>query len=696
MDWLKLFTLLVAVVFTSVHADGPKKKIRIHLPQKVKHIHHHKKIYITNHPATSQYAPAYMSSGESAVAVPSNILPAVANIVPYNPVNLYDETQPRLPTNSLGASQLLPLYHARGYYGPPPNEIEELDYDTAADPVEYGPSLYASPAAAHSSHPPKRLKIIKLNEPPHKKVIRKGKPKRVILRNKPQPHPIEGELPVTSFHEQFYSDVDASGTLRKVKKPPRIEKIVDGDTEHIHHYSEEHIHKVIYDQGAKLAGVVGMDPLAGMSAIATPQHLIPLKSAPTLVALPPHSYAGLAVANPNNFEYAAYNPRDIVTHDHIFHDHGEIPADLELNKETLALPPKVSYNSQGLRISGTQKKYKNKNSQKIKKLPKPVPTDFSYYESIYSSNSRPRKVPRPTLPTFDTAGEVLGDEYRPIPNFGYRDINKKPRNQITSYFGNSNDFRPEQASVPTPFEISNTVLHEYKPKRYQGAGSSPESLNKFRDPFANFKDTYANNFEYDTYASSSNVYRSEDKNDSGYDHHGRNGRKKSISTQNISFGGQDQITWNVDHTADGGNIDDDNVPTALDIDQFDQEQINNSGGPKNPSEVEQFFSLLAARNMNGDQITMPDSSNNNYQYADAPTAPTTTISNYFNTETTTTEPPKTKDARKSRRYRDAEPKDKERLASGRDNRSRSPQNQSSSRSHEQDNTVGKLKYGDKI
>ncbi|CAH2208605.1 jg6488 [Pararge aegeria aegeria] len=622
-----------------------------------------------------------MSSGEGTVAVPSNILPAVANIV---------------PSNSPGSSQLLPLYHARGYYGPTPNEIEEVDYD--AEPVEYGPSLY-QPSLTHSGHAPKRLKIIKLNEPPHKKVVRKGKPKRVVVR-KPQSHSsIEGELPVTTFHEQFYSDVDGSGTVRKVKKPPRIEKIVDGDTEHIHTYSEEHIHKLFYDQGAKVAGVVGVNPLTGMSSIASPQHIIPFKGGTTLVALPSHQFAGLAavggVANTNNFEYAAYNPRD-VTHDHIFHDHGEIPTELELNKESLALPPKVSYNSQGLRISGTQKKYKNKNSQKVKKLAKPVPTDFSYYESIYTPNSRPRKIPRPTVPTYDTTGEAVLDDYRPIPNFGYKEIHKKPRNQLPSYYGKSNDFHSEQASVPTPFEISNTVLHEYKPKRYQGAGSSPESLTKFRDPFANFKDTYTNNFEYDTYASSSNTYRSEDKNDSGYDHHGKNGKKKSISTQNISFGGQDQITWNVDHTADAGNIDDDNVPTALDMDQFDQDQSNSV--QKDPAQIEQFFSLLAGRDLNADQITMPDASNNNYQYAEAPTVPTTahasatTVPNFKmeSTEAPPNESARTTEARKSRRNNETEPKNKDH------NRSRSSQNQSSSRSHEQDNTVGKLKYGDKI
>ncbi|XP_052746609.1 uncharacterized protein LOC112046351 [Bicyclus anynana] len=693
MDWLKLFTLLVAVVFTSVLADGSKKKIRIHLPQKVKHIHHHKKIYITNHPASSQYAPAYVSSGEGTVAVPSNILPAVANIVP-----IYDETPTRLHSNSPAASQLLPLYHARGYYGPTPNEIEESDYDSAGEPVEYGPAVYSS--AAHSSRPPRRLKIVKLNEPPQKKVVRKGKPKRVVVRNKPQSHSsIEGELPVTTFHEQFYSDVDGSGTVRKVKKPPRIEKIVDGDTEHIHTYSEEHIHKLFYDQGAKVAGVVGVDPITGMSAI-SPQHIIPFKGRPTLVALPSHPFAGIAavgaVANPNNYEYAAYNARD-VTHDHIFHDHGEIPIDIDLNKEALAIPPKVSYNSQGLRISGTQKKYKSKNSQKGKKVTKQPTSDFSYYESIYTPN-RPRKIPRPTVPTYDTTGDAV-DDYQPVPNFGYKEIHKKPR--TSSYYGKQNDYRSEEASVPTPFEISNTVLHEYKPKRYSGSGSSPEILTKLRDPFANFKDTYTNNFEYDTYASSSNNYRSEDKNDSGFEHRAKNGKKKSISTQNISFGGQDQITWNVDHTADAANIDDDSVPTALDMDQFDEDQNDNT--PKDSSQVEQFFSMLAGRDLNAGQITMPDASNNNYQYVEPPTvqtqvhatATTTPNLNMDSTETILTESPKTIDTRKSRRNKETEPKNNERHT--RDNRSKPPQNPSSSRSHEQDtNSVGKLKYGDKI
>lgn len=664
----------------------------------MKHIHHHKKIYITNHPASSQYAPAYMSSGEGAVAVPSNMLPAVANLVPLN--SFYDETAPRLANSAAAASQLLPLYHARGYYGPTPNEIEEVDYD-APESVEYQPSVYSSLPASHAAHPPKRLKIIKLNEPPHKKVIRKGKPKRVVLRNKPQPHSsIEAaEHPVSTFHEQFYSDVDGTGLVRKVKKPPRIEKIVDGDTEHIHTYSEEHIHKVFYDQGPKVAGVVGVDPLTGMSAIAAPQHIIPLKGAQHLLALPSHPFAGLAavgaVANPQ-YDYGAYNARD-VTHDHIFHDHGEIPAEVELNKEALALPPKVSYNSQGLRINSPQKKYKNKNSRKVKKPNNSVPTDFSYYEGIYTPN-RPRKIPRPTAPTFETTGEAAGDEYRPIPSFGYKEVHKIPRNPGISYYGKSNDFRSEQASVPTPFETSNTVIHEYKSKRHPGVGSSHESLTKYRDPFANFKDAYTNNFDFDTYASSSNTYRSEDKNDSGYDHQAKSGKKKSISTQNISFGGQDQITWNVDHTADGSDVGDDNVPTALDMDQYDQDQLSNSV-PKDSAQVEQFFNLLAGRDLNNEQITMPDASNNNYQYAEAPTAQATTNdSNHFNfenTETSPTETPKTSDAVKNRRNKEIESKEKEGKRSVRDNRSRS-QGPSSSRSHEQEASIGKLKYGDKI
>ncbi|XP_046977505.1 uncharacterized protein LOC124543348 [Vanessa cardui] len=737
MDWLKLFTLLVAVASISVKADGPKKKIRIHLPQKVKHIHHHKKIYITNHPASSQYAPAYMPSAEGTVAVSTNVLPAMANIVPINSVDLYDESQPRLPSISPAASQLLPLYHARGYYGPTPSDIDESDYDTAPEPAEYVPSSYSSPSVGHpSGHPPKRVKIIKINEQPRKKVIRKVKPKRVVIRNKPQPPPpSDGEHPVSTFHEQFYSDIDGSGTIRKIRKPPRVEKIVDGDTEHIHTYSEEHIHKVILDDGPKIGGVVGVDHFNGVPGISTGQGIIPFKNSQTLIAIPSHSFGNFqSLGNTGHFEYAAYNPRE-VTHDHIFHDHGEISSDIDLNKDSFGLPPKVSYNSNGLRISGSQKRHKIKQSQKGKKFSKPTSNDFSYYESIYSPNSRPSKVQRPslTVPSFEVSGEANFEDYRPIPDFGYKE-NKKPRNSVATYYGkSSNDYRLQQASAPAPFSVSSTVVHEYKPKRFPGSASAPSSLTKVRDPFANFKDSYGNNYEYDTFASSSNVYASEDKNDVAFSNQSKKGNKKSISTQNIRFGNQDHITYG-DHLEDQSFVDDlDDGPTALENDdQFDQSQNSESvtTGPytiKESSQAHQYYTMMAAKALQGEQISVPQASNDNFHYAAAPTPSTTefassatspmpssNVYNFQSTENPHTESPKyipdlksgnkNKDASHQPNYSNVltEPRDrymvKDIHTSGRDFRTRVIQSQESARSQDQGTSIvrGKLKYGDKI
>ncbi|XP_050361269.1 uncharacterized protein LOC126780681 [Nymphalis io] len=742
MDWFKLFTLLVAVASISVKADGPKKKIRIHLPQKVKHIHHHKKIYITNHPASSQYAPAYMPSAEGTVAVPTNVLPVMANLVPINSVDLYDETQPRLPNISPAASQLLPLYHARGYYGPTPAGIDESDYDTVPEPAEYISSSFSSPSAGHpSSHPPKRVKIIKINEQPRKKVIRKVKPKRVVIRNKPQPPPpSEGEHPVSTFHEQFYSDIDGSGTIRKIRKPPRVEKIVDGDTEHIHTYSEEHIHKVILNDGPKIGNVVSVDHFNGVTGISAGQGIIPFKNSQTLIAIPSHSFGNIgsvgSLGNTGHFEYAAYNPRE-VTHDHIFHDHGEISSDIDLNKDSFGLPPKVSYNSNGLRISGSQKRHKIKHSQKSKKIAKPTSNDFSYYESIYSPSSRPNKIQRPslTVPSFEVSGEANFEDYRPIPDFGYKE-NKKPRNSVATYYGkSSNDYRLQQASAPAPFSVSSTVVHEYKPKRFLGSASAPSSLSKIRDPFANFKDTYANNFEYDTYASSSNVYASEDKNDVGFSNQSKGkGNKKSISTQNIRFGNQDHITY-VDHLEDesfAGDFDSDG-PTALEnVDQFDQSQNSESVTTgaytiKDSSSAHQYYSMMAAKALQSEQISVPEASNDNFQYAEAPTPSTTeftslatsvipssNIYSFQSTENPHTESPKyIPEIKSSNRNKEAsrqpnyskvllEPRNrfmiKDIQAPARDYRTRAIQSQESARSQDEEAATvrGKLKYGDKI
>ncbi|CAG9558699.1 unnamed protein product [Danaus chrysippus] len=711
MDWLKLVGIfdcdMVVIVIVPEDCDMTKK-IRIHLPQKVKHIHHHKKIYITNHPAPSQYAPAYMPNAEGAVGVSPNVaLPAMGNIIPLNSMDFFDEQQPSLPHISQSASQILPLYHTRGYYGPTPSEIEEQEYDTVPLESDY-------PLPSHSSQP-KKVKIIRLNEQPRKKIIRKQKPKRVIVRNKPHPTPSpDVEHPVSTFHEHFYSDVDGSGTIRKIKKPPRVEKIVDGDTEHIHTYSEEHIHKLFFDHGPKIAGVVGVDPLASMSSLSGGQAIIPLKGGPTFVALPTHQFAGLAavgqIANNPQFEYASFNPRD-VTHDHIFHDHGEITSDIELNKETLGLPPKVSYNTQGLKIGGNQKRPKPKIPHKSKKTNKP--TDFSYYENIY--NSKPTKQRSLlTTQTFDESAEADLEDYRSSQDINLRESNKKSRKP--TFFGKtSNDYRGQQASVPAPFAISSSVIHEYKPKR--NSASAPASLTKIRDPFANFKDAYPNNFEYDTYASSSNLYTSEDKNDGGFSQEKRTD-KKSISTQNINFGDQDHISF-VDHINSESTFDDiDDGPTALeDVEDFDQSQLSGTAqetffSSNDVSSAQQYLPFTSKISQ-ADQARRPDqAANDNYGYADVSALSTISYSQEFSStlpsvqrkdpnKKTVSDISKYKDTSNSKinnRNREVNQHTNQHnnLLDNRENfKSKSVQNQDIF-SQDPNIVKGKLKYGDKI
>ncbi|KAJ2954258.1 hypothetical protein O0L34_g2507 [Tuta absoluta] len=622
MDWLKLFALLVAVASVQITADGPKKKIRIHLPQTVKHIHHHKKIYITNHPAPSQYAPAYLPGVKGGVALPSNVArPAVASIVPYNSIELYDEARSRLPGVSPSASKLLPLYRARGRYGPDHSEWDEQEYDLSPPPESsdfYGPSGYAAGPTAPAPPPPKKVKIIKINDLPRKKVIRKVKPKRIIVRGKPQPPvPVQPtpdeELPVSSFHEQFYSDLEEAGTIRKIKKPPRIEKIIDGDTEHIHTYSEEHIHKVVFDDDSKVTGVVGVDPIGSMSALHSAHPLVPLKNSQSLVRFSNLAVMG-SMGTPSQMEYAAYNPRD-VTHDHIFHDHGEIPPGVDINKEGLRLPPKISYNSNGLRIQGdSSKRYYNKRYRS--KPTKPI-QDFSYYESMYSPQAyRPRKLPKPTVSTshfHDHSNEPVINDFRPIPSFRFKDKRK-----VKSY--HKPDHYPlPQASVPAPFSVSTTVVHDY-PKSYGGSNSGSGGFSKYRDPLVDFKDSsYSNDFDYDNYASSSNTYTSEDKTDSA-----QGTGKKSVSSQNVSFGGQDRQTY-VDHLAAAGS---NNVPmsvepspTALDeINDFIQSTASDGATPtpytiKETSPAHEYYTAMALKALREEQ----EASNDNIEYSESPT-----------------------------------------------------------------------------
>ncbi|VVD02783.1 unnamed protein product [Leptidea sinapis] len=635
MDWCKLLALLVAVVSITTEAEVPKKKIRIHLPQTVKHIHHHKKIYITNHPASSQYAPAYMPSAEGSMAISSSVIPGVPNIMPLSAVNMYSDH--KIPT----ASQLLPLYNTRGYYGPTQSTMEDNEYDITHDLSDsYVPSVYSTPGP--NSQRNKKVKVIKVNDQPRKKIAKKGKPKRVPGRHRQPPPPpppaSEVEHPVSTFHEQFYSDLHGTGTIRKIKKPPRVEKIIDGDTEHIHEYTEEHIHKLLYNDNPT-RNLVGLNQIPIIPTLGRQTQLFPYKGAHSLL-IPANHYTGLApvapLTAPAQLEYAAYNPRE-VTHDHIFHDHGEIPSGVEITKETMSSPPKGSYNVQGIHLGSKLQKGK---IHPYKKPIKPVNTDFSYYEGIYSDN-RQKKTQRPVVtPTAFGASEEDTASYRSMSDLSYKKENIKLRNQLAALYGKSvNDYRSTSSNPSSPFSVTSKILHDFKGNNYPTSGSGSNASPKYKkDQYESFKDTYASNHPYESYTGTSNLFTSEDKNDA-FSFATKNG-KKSISTQNLNFEGQEHATF-VDHLGNEALIDDlinDNSPTALgDMDQYDH-SMTDSQNPtaitSKSSTAPQYFSSADGKHKE-DETMITEESNNNYQFNEVPTKLT---DNYVSSMATTQTP----------------------------------------------------------
>lgn len=598
-----------------------------------------------------------MPSAEGAVAVPTNMaLPAVASLLPLNSVELYDDGA--APHRAAG-SKIVPLYRARGYYGPNPTDVDDQEYDLAPPPEptdnSYAPTTFSDSPAP--SHPPKKVKIIKVNgEPSRKKAPRKQKSKQ---RPAPRPKPQDDEHPVSNFHEQFYSDLDGSGTIRKIRRPHRVEKIIDGDTEHIHTYSEEHIHKLVYDDG-------GVGPVVGsVSALGGHSHPhMRFQNSQTFLAYPPDPLASLSslgsMGTPSHLEYAAYNPRE-VTHDHIFHDHGEIPPEVDVTREQMSYPPRVSYNGQGIRVGGVEQKGYKKYGPKFAKSHKPLPaTDYSYYENMYSPY-KPRVAPRPTNPTsfYGVPTEPTLDDYRSIqsiPSFKPKDKgNLKTRNVTPAlYFGHGkqvSDYGLHQASVPAPFAVSSTVVHDYKPKPYAGAGAAgaalptrPFSLNNYKDPLLNFKDnSYTNNFDLDTFASSSNLYAGDNiKNNPAPVFHSKKGKKKSVSTQNISFGGLDHQTT-VDHIGGKGLAFSQNDGSSLNLDSysnFDPNKAIDSATStpytiRQSSPVHSYYSAMALQALQSDPLSVGEASNDNFQYAEAPPPSTT----HESLVATTTPPP---------------------------------------------------------
>ncbi|KAJ0183919.1 hypothetical protein K1T71_000342 [Dendrolimus kikuchii] len=547
MDWLKLFTFLIAVA-NGISAEVPMKKIRIHLPQKVKHIHHHKKIYITNHPASSQYAPAYVPGSEGAAAMPNNaILPADPNYTPFDSVEPYEDLPARQPLYAAPGSKMLPLYRARGYYGPPPSEWDEeqqYDVNTSAEPTDSFTStgLASGPPAPLANYLPKKPKVVKAKEHPRKKVIPKNKTKQVFIRGKPVQ---EEEHPVSTFHEKFYSDLQGMGTIRKIKKPQRVEKIIDGDTEHIHTYSEEHIHKVVFDDGAKITGMPTDDSVNGIAVLPASRPIKPVKNPQSLLALPSNPFTGFAYGpmdTPADLEYAAYNPHE-VTHDHIFHDHGEIPTGVDVTKNPLLYPPRVSYNSKGVRIGvgPIDNKLKYANSFKSTKTT-PV-TDFNYQENVPYQYTKAKNTYKNNNPYYDPSPQTLYNDFRPIPYFNFKEQGSLKSSSLVPslYFDNE---RTQQTSVPTPFAVSSSIIHDYTPKSYSGRVTGSAGYTKFKDPMLNFKDSsYTSNLEYDTYAASSDYYPTAEKSDEFVPSFlGRKRKQKSVSRQNVNILGLDHNT----------------------------------------------------------------------------------------------------------------------------------------------------------
>lgn len=233
-----------------------RKKIRIHVPEKVKHIHHYKKVFITqptplyteNNEAMQQYAPGFLGTE----SVPSLALAPLSE-----------------RTESTVTPNLQPLYRARGHYGP--------------TPVYRKPKQHQSKTRPSSS---KRVKILTI-EPRKKTYAKLKKTKRIIIRDEPRFKDNKDAGTSTSYQNNFYpGGRQKVNSFKKGRKPKRVEKFVDGDTEHIHTYSEEHIHQVVYDnppeggkpEGLEAAALVhGSVPFYSNSASLPPPHtLLPL------------------------------------------------------------------------------------------------------------------------------------------------------------------------------------------------------------------------------------------------------------------------------------------------------------------------------------------------------------------------------------------------------------------------------------
>lgn len=642
-----------------------------------------------------------------------------ATLVPLKSELLDERRRPLGPPTR----QLLPLYRARGYYGPHPNDWDEQEYDIASpDPKAptYVPSAFSAPSgpapspsyAPAPSYAPKRVKLLKVKESPRKKkIIRKRKPKRVV-NNIP---PVEDELPVSNFHEQFYSDIENTGTIKKIRKPKRVEKIIDGDTEHIHTYSEEHIHKVVFDDGPKLTGLAGGDALGSIPALAAAHPLVPIKNHQSLLAVSAGS-----LGTPSQLEYAAYNPRE-VTHDHVIHDHGELPPNVDLLRDSLGYPPKASYTSSGVKLNGRPIK------SIYRKPTRPTPlADFSYYESMYDQNGRPKKQRYPLRYNSDPPAETSINDFRPIPAFNFKD-NKPKRNPAVTYYGHGTGklkYPLGQASVPVPFSATASTAQDYAQANiYPGTRpASPTGFSNFKDPFSTYKNAYPNNFGLDTYASSSNFNNRGNDAQNNWPAQNSRGKQKSISSQNVNFGGQDHQTV-VDHLAESSQIQSmynkDGQSQNKQFEGFDDSKPIETATPTTHFTITEnspahgYYTAMAEKAFQEDPLSLPEASNDHYQYAAAPeTTPESLIATaeaprpfhlHQNAEESTPSPSEvTRKAPKRRRQRNKKPSTQvaqehpqysQPAAESRPARARRPLDH---HTNDDPSVRGKLKYGDKI
>lgn len=560
----------------------------------MKHIHHHKKIYITKHLAqptqfipqyadSEQYAPGYISDA-SAVSQAFQLLPLAEGRKSTN----HDTTAPNIQ----------PLYRARGHYGP-------------SSPT------YITKHVTESK--PKRVKVIKISEGKKKRIIKKKKPKRVIIKSSAPVRDDKDNKPTSNYHEEFYSDLKSNqNTIRKVKKPKRVEKYVDGDTEHIHTYSEEHIHQVVYDDAPPAASkpMVPMEMAVHQgvqspimhsavpsqimhSAVPSPimhsavpssmiSSVIPsmtgIHAAPQLQIHPMSAYYGVpgmgSMGTPAHFEYMQYDPKD-VTHDHMYHNHGEIIHAL-IPEKKIPTKSKGVYENQDLKINPSFSvsdipSYEGKGSWANGKK-KPNDQSQSYYENFYS-HKKPiepsqYKNPYKTSSSVNTNKYKYTDEIPANSDVHYDDIiteYSKPQSSV-KYYGNQKNPKPTKGYKSPSYAYPNSEMYK-KPTSLQSLKQQQSHKVAQNKPYSTVP-SYSESYTLGHHITINNNYKDvkEPTNHKHYtkiystskpssttkpvvesfvvDHHkelfpsswragGKNKNKKSISTQNISFGGQE-------------------------------------------------------------------------------------------------------------------------------------------------------------